>query len=92
MGMAPMGYPGQMAPMMQPGMPPPMYQGQVAQQAAPVARQTIKAKKPKEKEEDETEEEEFDNYHWKEFDYKKMEENDEAIVVFCLECATQNPT
>ena len=55
-------------------------------QAAPVARETIKMKKPKANEDDESEEGEFDNYHWKEFDTNKMENNNEAITAFCLNC------
>ena len=89
--MAPMAYPGQM-PMMQPGMAPPMYQGQMPMQARPVARQPVMMKKPKVNPDDQSEEEEFDNYHWREFDWNKMENNNEDVVVFCLECKSQQPT
>ena len=49
-------------------------------------------KKPKVNPDDDSEEGEYDNYHWKEFDWKKMEEANEPIVVFCLDCKTQQPT
>ena len=60
--------------------------------ARPVARQPIMMKKQKVNPADQSEEEEFDNYHWREFDWKKMEETNDSVVVFCLECKSQQPT